>query len=161
MTARRQWLLGAALAATLGASWWASTLEEGEVEPAAPRRSEAARPSRSAAPAAPLTLAGLDAPRPPLAEAPGLFQPRSLQPPPPPAGPPPKPHAPPLPFRFMGAMEEGKARSAFLLEGNQVRVVQAGDLLGSQYRVDSITATAIEFTYLPLKERQTMPTTRP
>jgi hypothetical protein len=161
MIARRQLLLGGALAAALGAAWWASTLEQDTPEPVG--RSQMPRASRSAAaPTAPAaSLAALDAPRPPLPEMPGLFEPRSLQPPPPPPPPPPKPQAPTLPFRFVGAVEEGGERSVFLLEGTQVHMVRAGDLLGSQYRVERITASSVEFTYLPLKERQILATTRP
>ena len=163
MIARRQIVLGAALLATVGAAWWASTLEQEEPEStSAVQRGEAPRRNRPAAVAAPAgSLAALDAPRPSLAEPPGLFAPRSLQPPPPPAPPPPKPQAPALPFRFVGAVEEGGERAVFLLEGTQVRMVRAGDQLGSQYRVEKITPSSIEFTYLPLKERQILATARP
>lgn len=161
MIGRRQAVLALALAATLGAVWWASTLEQEDAADSAPaaRRSEA-RPSRPAAAPAP-SLASLEAPRPALAEPPALFQPRSLQPPPPPPPPAPKPQAPALPFRFVGAVEEGGERAVFLLEGTQVRMVRAGEQLGSQYRVERITPAFIEFTYLPLNQRQTLSTARP
>ena len=96
-----------------------------------------------------------------MPEPPELFQPRSLQPPPLPPPPPSKPQAPTLPFRFVGALEEGGERSVFLLEGTQVHLVRAGDQLGSQYRVEKITPSSIEFTYLPLHERQILATARP
>lgn len=161
MISRRHALFGLALAATLAATWWASQVEEEPAETPA-EHPEAARPRRAAAPAAPApTLAGLDAPRAMPADSPELFQPRSLQPPPPSPPPPPPPQAPALPFRFVGALEEGGERAVFLLEGTQVLMVRAGDQLGGQYRVERITPTSVEFTYLPLKQRQTLATTRP
>lgn len=162
MIARRQLVLGVALAATLGAVWWASTLEQEPPAPPAGRRAAVAPASpRQATPGGgPVTLAGLDAPRVVLPEFSGFLQPKSLQPPPPPPPPPPKPQAPPLPFRFVGAVEEGGQRSVFLMDGTQVRVVKAGDDLGA-YTVEQITPGAIEFTYKPLKQRQTLATARP
>jgi hypothetical protein len=162
MIPRRKLLLGLALAATLAATWWAASLEEGTPEPTAGDRASAVSPSRSGgAPAAAVSLASLDAPRPALPALPGFLQPRSLQPPPPPPPPASKPKAPPLPFRFVGAIEEGDGRAVFLLEGIQVRVVRAGDELGGQYRVERITPASVEFIYLPLKERQILATARP
>ena len=158
-------ILGAALAATLAAVWWTSTLEQEADSPAAGGRAEAPRRARPAAGTASssATLAALEAARPALPEQSGLFHPHSLQPPPPspPPASPPKPHAPPLPFRFVGALEEGGDRAVFLLEGTQVLMVRAGEQLGSQYRVERITPTSVEFTYLPLKERQILATARP
>lgn len=162
MIPRRKLVLGAALAATLGASWWASTLEQELPPEPAGRRGAAPRPVAAAgAPASAMSLSALDAPRPPLPELTGFFAPRSFQPPPPPPPPRARPTAPPLPFRYVGALEEEGGRAVFLLEGTQVRMVRAGDALGGQYRVDRITPAAVEFTYLPLQERQTLATGRP
>lgn len=162
MIQRRKRVLGAALAATLAAVWWASSLEQEADGPGTGGRADAPRRTRPAAgTASPSTLAALEAPRPALPEQSGLFQPHSLQPPPPPPPPPPKPQAPPLPFRFVGALEEGGDRAVFLLEGTQVFMVRAGEQVGSQYRVERITPTSVEFTYLPLKERQILATARP
>lgn len=157
---RRRFALAAALLGTLAATWWASTLEEAGGEAAAPRPRLAGRPKDPAAP--PVTLADLARPRPALTGlAEGFLAPRSFQPPPPAPAQPPKPSAPPLPFRYVGGLEEGAERSAFLLEGAQVRVVKAGDELGGVYRVERVTSAAIEFTYLPLQERQVLLTARP
>ncbi|MBL8446818.1 MAG: hypothetical protein JNJ44_05315 [Zoogloeaceae bacterium] len=164
MIPRRSQILIVALAATLGATWWASTLEEGG--PAGPppsRRGNDAMPRKEASPAsvAPLTLASLEDPRPGLPELKQFFKPRSFQPPPPPPPPPPKPQAPPLPYRFVGAVEDQGERSVFLMEGTQVMMVRAGDELGGRYRIERVSDQAIEFTYLPLQQRQTLPTSRP
>jgi hypothetical protein len=88
------------------------------------------------------------------------FQKQSWTPPPVIAAPgppvaPPAPRAPPLPFSFVGLLEKGPGQpSAFLARGEELLVVSAGDVLDRTYRVDSMTATEIVFTYLPLSERQ-------
>lgn len=76
-------------------------------------------------------------------------------PPPPPA--PPAPRAPPLPFSFVGLVERGTEQpTAFLARGEELIVVTAGETLDRNYRVESMTPTEIVFTYMPLKERQTL-----
>jgi hypothetical protein len=76
---------------------------------------------------------------------------------PPPPAPPPAPRAPPLPFTFVGLLEKGAPQpSAFLARGEDLIVASAGDVLDRTYRVESMTATEIVFTYLPLNERQTI-----
>ena len=75
-----------------------------------------------------------------------------------PAPPPPvAPRAPPLPFTFIGLLEKGSPKpAAFLTRGEELIVVSAGDDVDRTYRVESLTATEIVFTYLPLNERQTI-----
>lgn len=78
----------------------------------------------------------------------------------PPAPPPPPAVAPPIPFAVAGAIHgtqiaEGH-RVAFLRQRDEILVVRPGDAIGQSYRVESITADKIEFTYLPLKQRQTL-----
>lgn len=88
-----------------------------------------------------------------------------LPPPPPPAPapapPPPAPvvaTAPPLPFSFVGMVENGMGKpQAFLAKGDTLLVVSAGDLLENDtYRVDSFTANQVVITYLPLTMTQTI-----
>jgi hypothetical protein len=100
-----------------------------------------------------------------------LGQPKDAPPPPPPrkavkqvpAPPPPAPApvAPPLPFVVIGSLVgadiAGGQRVAFLQQQDQLLVVRAGESLGANYRVESISAQSIEFTYLPLKQRQSLP----
>ena len=70
---------------------------------------------------------------------------------------PPVPRAPALPFIFVGLIEQGTAQpTGFLARGEELLVVSAGDVLDGTYRVDSMKATEIVITYLPLKERQTI-----
>lgn len=93
----------------------------------------------------------------------------SPEPPPPPqvaAVPlaPPPPTAPPIPFIAVGAIHgaqiaEGKP-VAFLRQGDNVLAVRAGDSIGPSYQVENISPEKIEFTYLPLKQRQFLPLAR-
>jgi len=67
--------------------------------------------------------------------------------------PPPPPRAPPLPFAYIGKMQEGAAVTAFVSQGDRNLVLRSGDTLPS-YRVESITPKDITFVYLPLNEKQ-------
>ncbi len=95
------------------------------------------------------------------------FAPLSWLPPPKPAPvvlitpppPPPAPVAPPLPFTFVGLLEQGMGVTqpkAFLARGDALLVVTTGDTIENNYSIDSITAQQITLTYLPLKTRQTL-----
>ncbi|MBX9611510.1 MAG: hypothetical protein K2X51_07790 [Burkholderiales bacterium] len=88
-----------------------------------------------------------------------------LPPPPPvqiapraPPPPPPVPVAPPLPFTFVGLMEQGASTpQAFLAKGDVLLVVKAGDSLDNNtYRVETLSAQQIVMTYLPLNTTQTL-----
>lgn len=74
---------------------------------------------------------------------------------------PPPPIAPPLPFVAIGSLAGADVAQgepvAFLQHQDQLLVVRAGQSLGSTYRVESITRQGIDFTYLPLMQRQTLP----
>jgi hypothetical protein len=154
-----------ALALTLAAVWYASTLEEqGGVDDAAPARSsngagdaDAGTAAASPGPAlgAPAALDGQQ----PVAR--DLFASHSFLPPPPKAAArvdvaPPPPSAPPLPFRYQGRMTEGSHTTVFLTQGERVLIAREGDLLNNQYRVESVSAGAITFVFEPLKQRQTL-----
>lgn len=83
---------------------------------------------------------------------------------PPPPAPPPPPTAPVLPFTVVGGISgqqiaEGRP-VAFLRQRDEVLVVRPGDMIDKAYRVETITLDKIEFTYLPLGQRQEL-TTRP
>jgi hypothetical protein len=83
-------------------------------------------------------------------------------PPPPPAAavaapPPPPPTAPPVPFRFVGLLEEKSAKpAAFIAKGEALYVVHVGDVVESTYRVESFNSAQVVVTYLPLQQRQTI-----
>ncbi len=63
--------------------------------------------------------------------------------------------APPLPFKYLGRLEENGTVTVFLAEGNQrPRLVRKGDQLPPNHQVDDITAEGMQLTYLPLKQTQ-------
>ncbi|MBZ4201543.1 MAG: hypothetical protein LAC70_00255 [Methylovulum sp.] len=66
------------------------------------------------------------------------------------------PAAPPLPYVYMGKMIENGKLEIFLTLNNKPYVVHVGDILDNQYSVNSIQPQLIEFTYLPLKQIQTL-----
>lgn len=80
--------------------------------------------------------------------------PKPVPPPPPP--PPPPPSAPPLPFQFVGKLDDGGALKVFLQRGNRVVTVGVGDVIDNTYRVESITDTQMTLIYLPLDIRQVL-----
>jgi hypothetical protein len=88
------------------------------------------------------------------------FAARSFSPPAVPAGQAPerqaKREAPPLPFRYVGKLQDGDKLAVFLAHGEESLVVSAGQKIG-EYRVDSVTEEEIRFTYLPLKTKQVLP----
>lgn len=87
-----------------------------------------------------------------------------IPPPPPvveaPPPPPPPPMAPTLPFTVVGGISGQRISDgrpiAFLRANDEVVVVRPGDTIGNAYRVESLTVEKIEFTYLPLMQRQTL-----
>ncbi len=66
----------------------------------------------------------------------------------------PAPVAPPLPYSYMGKLIEAGELTVFLTRQNKPYVIHPGDILDDQYRVDIIRPTLVEFTYLPLKQKQ-------
>ena len=66
-----------------------------------------------------------------------------------------KPTAPPLPFQYFGRITENGKTEVFVTRGDEVLSIAPGQKLG-EYRVDQVGASAIAFTYLPLKTRQTL-----
>lgn len=80
--------------------------------------------------------------------------PKPVAPPPPP--PPPPPSAPPMPYKFLGKMDDATSLKAFLNRGERVYVVSVGEILDHTYRVDSIKAGQMTLIYLPLNIPQTL-----
>ena len=68
----------------------------------------------------------------------------------------PTPVAPPLQFKYLGKIIEGKVTRVFLSLADKNHVVGIGERIDSQYRVDRISDETIEFTYLPLRTKQTL-----
>ena len=82
-------------------------------------------------------------------------------PPPPPAPPPPPPpepppaQAPPLPFKYMGMLEESADRTVwYLVQGERLIVAATGEVIDATYRIDGADKGQLRLTYLPLDQRQ-------
>lgn len=111
---------------------------------------QADQPGASSAPApnpfAPLkwqppVVAGVPAPVAPVAPAP----------------PPPAPSAPPLPFKYLGRYT-ADVPLVILTMGERMIVAKAGDTLDGGWRIDRLGPALIEFTYLPLQQKRSLPT---
>jgi hypothetical protein len=66
-----------------------------------------------------------------------------------------KPAAPPLPFQYFGRLTENGKTDVFLLRGEELLSIAAGQKVGD-YRIDKVSDSSISFTYLPLKMKQTL-----
>ena len=66
-----------------------------------------------------------------------------------------KPTAPPLPFKYFGKLTEGGKTETFVMQGDDLISIAAGQKIG-EYRVDKISEASIAFTYLPLRTQQTL-----
>ena len=86
------------------------------------------------------------------------FAPRSFAPPPPKMADaaPAKPTAPPLPFTYLGKVVDGDKTVVFVARADENYALEAGQTVAGSYRVDKITEAAVNFTYLPMKTRQTL-----
>lgn len=67
-----------------------------------------------------------------------------------------KPEAPPLPFRYLGKLIEDGKLSVFLANGEESVTAKSGERIGD-WRVDKVTENEVQFTYLPLKTKQSLP----
>ncbi|WP_211462932.1 hypothetical protein [Collimonas silvisoli] len=131
--------------------------------PASNRHAENNKPAAAAAAAvlpktiAPPARASLE-----QAGANNLFAANSWTPPPPPPPkelpppPPPPPTAPPMPFNFVGLLQDQAKPTAFLAKDDQLLLVKAGDTVEGSYRIDAVSAKEIVLTYLPLNQRQSI-----
>src|SRR5258706_11544106 len=79
----------------------------------------------------------------------------------PPPPPPPAPTAPPLPFRYFGKWIEGDRTVVFLWNNSDGYSVAAGDTVEGTYRIEAITDSSVDFIYLPLGSKQTLPIGKP
>lgn len=162
---KRMVVLGVVLLATLAAVVWVGREKETPVEVAQVSERAASGPRvparREAAVNEGLALKPDKMTRVLSESKQNIFATKSwfVPPPPPKPQPPPKPTAPPLPFAYMGKLqEEGSARVVvYLSQGDRAYSVSAGDVIDNTYRVDSIDATQIVMTYLPLTIKQTLP----
>ncbi|NBA96732.1 hypothetical protein [Pseudomonas sp. R5(2019)] len=68
----------------------------------------------------------------------------------------PAPTAPPLPFQFIGRLDNQQDQQIFLQNGEKLYVVRHGDVIDNTYRIDHISATELSLVYLPLHLTQTL-----
>lgn len=103
----------------------------------------------------------------PLGEAGSAAWASKLPPPPPPVQappppPPPPPMAPRFPYQWVGCWQEhaasgaGTSNLAVISGPEQTWVVKPGDVIEGQWRVDAVTDRALQLTYLPLSQTQTI-----
>ena len=154
---RRKQLVWGMLILTLAITIWSAGSEQQDEElvSVAPRRSlQAARPIVPAQTPAPTSFH----PRETITAAPGnLFEVNRSQ-----------AHAdeasfhgpvmPPVPFRYAGRMVEGDDTILFLERGQDNLAVKVGDIVGDQWRIESIDRKQVVFAYMPLQTKVTIPT---
>jgi hypothetical protein len=109
-----------------------------------------------------LAAASLQFPEPPAADAAGAAEPGIdpfrakswyvAPPPPPPA----KPKAPPLPFQYLGKLNEDGEIRVFLNHQGKHLIARVGDIINDTYRVEEIAGGRMTFLYQPLKEIQVL-----
>lgn len=64
--------------------------------------------------------------------------------------------APPLPFQFVGRfIDDGKTAYFLQMEDNNI-VARVGEKVGDNYQLDDAANGTLTFTYLPLKQKQTL-----
>lgn len=63
----------------------------------------------------------------------------------------------PLPYKFVGQMNDGAQRVVYLSRGEQVLLAHQGDLLDGSYKVLAIGSAQIEFEAVSSGFRQTLP----
>jgi len=160
----------------IGASWLAifgdKTPSSEVAEPVArPSSAKPASPSPRSAPAKnqdkrkrPVTILALE-PRAALIgrndpqSTPGLFAPdvpAQLAASPTTDLPPPAPAVPPLPFTYLGKKYENAKWEVYLAVGDQTYFVREGSVIDQKYAVNAIRPPTMVFTYLPLKQMQTL-----
>lgn len=170
-SAKRQWVLGGALALTLAATLWSALSDSDEdgslVQPVAGQRRAAAPPPSKATAVAkseqPLVATNWAA-----VERETWLRPENdyfaaWAPPPPPPPPkqvaaPPAPPAPPVapafPYQLIGRLVDGDQAQALLAGANRSLAVKVGDVVDGQWRVDQVTERGLTLTWLPAKLNQ-------
>lgn len=165
LAGKRKWVLLALLAAALLAAAMVNRDEQGSADTVAEVRAKPkAESTRKADAGGGTELALLQRPAGVVEEPANAFQSKSwyVPPPPPPPvvapppPPPPAPVAPPLPFTYLGQYQDKDKPVIFLVRGDRVLTVSAGDIIEGTYRVEGIVGTSLGLTYLPLNIKQTL-----
>lgn len=72
-----------------------------------------------------------------------------------------EPSAPPLPYTYLGQMEDETGHmTVYLAQGSRAINAMAGDTLDGTYHLDAVTENTVDMTYLPLKIKQTLQISR-
>lgn len=171
MTPKQRWIiLGGLLSATLLAGYLVddeAVPEKGERKGSVASKSAASSPAEGRRAGAKertteLAAAPLDFPEPVPVDEPeegakpiDPFRSASWYVAPPPTKPP-KPTAPPLPFKYLGKLnEEGEIR-VFLSHQGRHLIARVGDVINGTYSIEEISGGRMTLLYQPLKEIQTL-----
>lgn len=86
-----------------------------------------------------------------------LFVAQEWLPPPPKPQPPPPPQAPPVPYTYVGSMEDmPDGHTVILMQQKKVLMPKVGAQVNAQWRLDKEDAQSVYFTYLPLEQAVTL-----
>lgn len=66
------------------------------------------------------------------------------------------PSAPPMPFQFIGRLDDRSDLQVFLQNGEKIYVVRKGDVIDETWRIEGISDVELSFVYLPLHVSQTL-----
>jgi hypothetical protein len=66
------------------------------------------------------------------------------------------PTAPPMPFQFIGKIDDRRDLQVFLQNGEKIYVVRKGDVIDETWRIEGISDVELSFVYLPLHLAQTL-----
>lgn len=66
------------------------------------------------------------------------------------------PTAPPMPFQFIGKLNDRTDLQVFLQNGEKIYVVRKGDVIDDTWRIEGISDVELSFVYLPLHLSQTL-----
>ncbi|UCV21339.1 hypothetical protein [Ferribacterium limneticum] len=171
MTPKQRWIiLGGLLSATLVAGY---LLEDEPVPEKSKRKGSVASKSAASSPAenrragakeraTELAAAPLSFPEPAPAEEAedgkklvDPFRNKSWYVAPPPPKPP-KPTAPPLPFQYLGKLNEDGETRVFLNHQGKHIIAKVGDVINGTYSVEEISGGQMTFLYQPLNEKQVL-----
>jgi len=66
------------------------------------------------------------------------------------------PTAPPLPFQFIGRLDDRSDLQVFLQNGEKIYVVRKGDVIDETWKIERISDRELSLVYLPLHLSQTL-----
>ncbi|WP_419709767.1 hypothetical protein [Pseudomonas sp. NFX224] len=66
------------------------------------------------------------------------------------------PTAPPMPFQFIGRMDDRTDLQVFLQNGEKIYVVRKGDVIDETWKIEGISDLELSLVYLPLHLSQTL-----